>query len=294
MLITLQQLKSALQAVKSYITSVTPTKTSDLTNDSGFITNAGVTSYNGATGAVTSPWVDGTGTNSAKSRTASSASGANSVAEGGGTTASNDQAHAEGGGTTASGVNSHAEGAGSVASGSGSHAENSGRAIGYYSHAEGGGTEASGDYSHTQGSGTTASGYASHAEGGATQAGGQWSHSEGGSTIAASNYQHVQGKYNVSDTNGTYAHIVGGGTSNSNRLNIHTLDWNGNAVYSGKVTVGTAPSANMDVATKQYVDTAVSSVESPPEIFIGSTTPSGYTMYIDPEGMVENARGVSF
>lgn len=38
MLITLQQLKSALQAVKSYVTSVVPTKTSDLTNDSGFAT----------------------------------------------------------------------------------------------------------------------------------------------------------------------------------------------------------------------------------------------------------------
>lgn len=30
-----------------------PTKTSDLTNDSGFITNAGVTSFNGSTGAIT-------------------------------------------------------------------------------------------------------------------------------------------------------------------------------------------------------------------------------------------------
>lgn len=37
MLITLQQLKTALQAVKNYIISVIPSKTSDLTNDSGFI-----------------------------------------------------------------------------------------------------------------------------------------------------------------------------------------------------------------------------------------------------------------
>ena len=36
------------------------------------------------------------------------------------------------------------------------------------------------------------------------------------------------------------------------------------------------------------------SVQTAPEIFVGSTTPSGYTVYIDPEGMVENARGVSF
>lgn len=34
-------------------TTVIPTKTSDLTNDSGFITDAGVTSFNGQTGAVT-------------------------------------------------------------------------------------------------------------------------------------------------------------------------------------------------------------------------------------------------
>lgn len=37
MLITLQQLKTALQAVKNYIISVIPTNISDLTNDSGFI-----------------------------------------------------------------------------------------------------------------------------------------------------------------------------------------------------------------------------------------------------------------
>ena len=39
MLITLQQLKTALQAVKSYVASVIPTKTSDLTNDSDFVSN---------------------------------------------------------------------------------------------------------------------------------------------------------------------------------------------------------------------------------------------------------------
>lgn len=38
MLITLQQLKTALQTVKNYIISVVPTKTSDLTNDSGYLT----------------------------------------------------------------------------------------------------------------------------------------------------------------------------------------------------------------------------------------------------------------
>lgn len=66
MLITLQQLKSALQAVKSYITSVVPTKTSDLTNDSGFITNATVptatTSKSGTTTTLTVTDKNGTTT----------------------------------------------------------------------------------------------------------------------------------------------------------------------------------------------------------------------------------------
>ena len=39
--------------MKDYVTRVVPTKTSDLTNDSGFITNAPVASVNGRTGAVT-------------------------------------------------------------------------------------------------------------------------------------------------------------------------------------------------------------------------------------------------
>lgn len=46
----------------------------------------------------------------------------------------------------------------------------------------------------------------------------------------------MQGKFNVVDTAGKYAHIVGGGTSESARKNIHTLDWNGNTYYSGDGT----------------------------------------------------------
>lgn len=61
-LITGRRAKSAVEAFAP-VTSVNgstgavtvsvPTKTSDLTNDSGFITDAGVTSFNGSTGAVT-------------------------------------------------------------------------------------------------------------------------------------------------------------------------------------------------------------------------------------------------
>ena len=89
--------------------------------------------------------------------------------------------------------------------------------------------------SHAEGYLTIANRMASHAEGVSTTAI-DGSHSEGVFTKASSIYQHVQGKFNIEDTSSTYAHIVGGGTSDDDRKNIHTLDWNGNAVFSGDVT----------------------------------------------------------
>ena len=44
---------------------------------------------------------------------------------------------------------------------------------------------------------------------------------------------HVQGKY--SKLNSAYAHIVGGGSSADDRKNIHTLDWDGNATFTGDI-----------------------------------------------------------
>lgn len=113
--------------------------------------------------------------------------------------------------------------------------------------------EASGDCSHAEGNSTQASGDYSHAEGNCTTASGENSHAEGASTIASSQNQHVQGKYNIEDLNGTYAHIVGNGEDGKNS-NAHTLDWQGNAWYAGKLTVGKNPTDDMDVVTKKYVD----------------------------------------
>lgn len=66
---------------------------------------------------------------------------------------------------------------------------------------------------------------------------GSASHAEGRQTIAVGDYQHVQGQYNIADSEGKYAHIVGNGTGDSDdkRSNAHTLDWNGNAWYQGTV-----------------------------------------------------------
>ena len=169
-----------------------------------------------------------------------------SIAEGADTTASGVASHAEGEETTASGIVSHAEGDGATASGIASHAEGvDTTASGIGSHTEGSYTTASGDYSHTEGSYTTSSGNSSHAE--------------GFNTRASSGNQHVQGKYNIEDTTGTYAHIVGNGTSDGARSNAHTLDWQGNGWYAGKLSQDGTPTEDKDLTTKKYVDDTIAS-----------------------------------
>lgn len=124
--------------------------------------------------------------------------------------------------------------------------------------AEGNQTTASGGSSHAEGSHTTASGGGSHAEGVNTTAREQCSHAEGGGTYAMTPYQHVQGKYNILDTSYKYAHIVGNGAGASAKSNAHTLDWRGNAWFSGDVYTGSTSGTNKDdgskkLATEEFV-----------------------------------------
>lgn len=157
--------------------------------------------------------------------------------------ASGNFSHAEGSGTTASGDYSHAEGSLTIASG-------------YGSHAEGNTTTASGDDSHAEGQSTQALGMRSHSEGDSTTASGDYSHAEGNFTKASSQYQHVQGKYNIEDTANKYAHIVGNGNSSTDS-NAHTLDWEGNGWYAGKLSQEGTPTEDKDLTTKKYVDDKV-------------------------------------
>lgn len=182
--------------------------------------------------------------------------------------ASGEGSHAEGNGT-ATAAYAHAEGGsistrGGTASGRGSHAEGQmTTAAGYASHAEGENTTATGNYSHAEGTNTDAVGNGSHAEGVYTEAYDTGAHSEGGYTIARGYAQHVQGKFNVEDTAGTYAHIVGNGKSTTARSNAHTLDWDGNAWYAGTVLVGGTSQADAaEVATKAYVDEVLGVIEN--------------------------------
>lgn len=120
-----------------------------------------------------------------------------------------------------------------------------------------------GQYSFTNGERITASGIASHAEGQHTKASGDYSHAEGYNTISSSENQHVQGKYNIEDKDNKYAHIVGNGSNNSTRSNAHTLDWNGNAWFAGKVTQEGTPTDDKDLVNKKYVDDAKASIVVP-------------------------------
>lgn len=201
--------------------------------------------------------------------------GDGSHAEGYSSTASGDTSHAEGWCTTASGYASHAEGHFSNALGTASHAEgNWTNALGEASHAEGSGvnplpstikTDSSIDDiinswkttqfvlafnkgSHAEGQSTLALNYGSHAEGTGTISSGEASHAEGYYTIASGDYQHVQGKFNVEDTTGAFAHIVGNGTADGERSNAHTLDWDGNAWFAGNLSLGDSTMADFVVA----------------------------------------------
>ena len=120
-------------------------------------------------------------------------------------------------------------------------------------------TVAAGEASHAEGNGTLALGEGSHSEGIMTEAIGTASHAQNQCTVAQGDYQTAIGIYNIADT--TSALIVGNGSQDA-YSNAYTLDWSGNGVYAGKVTVGTAPTADMDVATKLYVDTAMSNIST--------------------------------
>ena len=180
--------------------------------------------------------------------------GAKSIIEGNGTSASGIFSHAEGSGTSASGNFSHAEGDGSTASGTCSHAEGGTTASASYSHAEGSGTTAGGEKSHAEGSYTTASGMASHAEGTSTTASGSYSHAEGLQTKAKNRSQHVFGEYNIADPSpsapdarGNYVEIVGNGANVNAKSNVRTLDWSGNEMLTGTLTIGGASGATLKV-----------------------------------------------
>lgn len=151
--------------------------------------------------------------NDYESRTFASVVGSDKHVATGGNVASGKYSHAEGDTTTASGSYSHAEGRGTVSSAESSHAE------GYD-------TVASNSGAHAEGWMTIASGEAAHAEGTKTEAKGGLSHAGGAGTIA-NDFQYAIGTYNVERTGsrtGGSRFIVGNGTDSarSNAFRVET------------------------------------------------------------------------
>lgn len=89
---------------------------------------------------------------------------------------------------------------------------------------------------------------------------GDMSSANGNGIKVQSKNQHVEGKFNILDESGSahqegeYVHIVGNGTSNIDRSNAHTLDWDGNAEYAGDVIAhacgGESPISLVELASK--------------------------------------------
>lgn len=97
------------------------------------------------------------------------------------------------------------------------------------------GGDATGYYSVAEGIGTSAADICTHAEGFNSEAGASYAHAQNLGTLASSEAQTTIGKYNVEDTDGQYAFIIGKG-NRTTRSNAMTVAWNGNTVIAGTLT----------------------------------------------------------
>lgn len=129
----------------------------------------------------------------------------------------------------------------------------------------------------------TASGMNSHAEGNNTAASGRCSHTEGINTTASGEGSHAQGRHNRKDTVFEYAHIVGNGTSSVKLSNAHTLDWDGNAWFSGSVYVGSTSGVNRDEGSMKLV------ANGDNEIILTSPSGTRYRLTVADDGTLTTA-----
>ena len=194
-----------------------------------------------------------TGTTLSFARKSGSTVGANSISMG-------VESRATGDNTVAIGYNAQASGKESTAIGT------SNTASGDYSVALGRSCTASNEYSFATGCWTSNNGIASTTLGNGSYISQGWgAMSSGILTKAKGLGQHVFGINNIEDPatvsnysdKSTYLMIVGNGDTGGNKSNAYTLDWGGNGWFAGKLTVGAKPVNDMDVATKNYTDTAI-------------------------------------
>lgn len=172
--------------------------------------------------------------------------GMKSIAVGYAASATGNYSSSFGSSTVAEGIDSHAQGRSTIA-------------LGEASHAEGVDTQAIGDFSHAEGDHAIASGDKSHAGGYYSSTNGKiGAFVHGLNVIANAEYQTIFGKY--SNALATDAFVVGNGTADNSRSNIFSVDWDGHATLKDSLLVGRDPVLNLEVTTKQYVDTKIDMV----------------------------------
>ena len=101
---------------------------------------------------------------------------------------------------------------------------------------------------HVQNRSNTALGIDASGSGRDTVADGERSFTMGHGTVANAKDQLARGKYNIADEEEKYADIVGNGTSDADRSNAYTLDWEGNAWFAGNIkTQGDITADNIEL-----------------------------------------------
>lgn len=102
-------------------------------------------------------------------------------------------------------------------------------------------------------------------------------------------------RWNKRTSRGDYVHIVGNGVSENTRSNAHTLDWSGNAWYSGDVYVGSTSGTNKDEGSKKLATEEFVHSSGHPQMYLtDQTTGFQYTIAVDNGSLVSAPRPFTY
>lgn len=90
---------------------------------------------------------------------------------------------------------------------------------------------------------------------------------------SSANPKFVVGKYNAYEYDDFQytAFVIGNGTADNTRSNALEVDYSGNMILAGTLTVAADPTSNLEVATKHYVDDICGSISSALAAILGGS-----------------------
>ena len=135
----------------------------------------------------------------------------------------------------------------------------------------------SGDNSEAIGNDNTINGVRSSSIGSYNLVSSDNSVANGTNLLVSSDYSVVQGKFNVEDNSDQYLYILGNGSSTNSRSNALTIDFSGNAIYSGDVTA-TVSNVTHTLSGKQNTLVAGENITIDPVTNTISVSGSGYAL----------------